>query len=173
MVNRNSKTAQEAKERDEFSCVKCGYSPSDKSSLHAHHITLISISEDDSIGNLATLCSECHRYAPDWDTLTKEKAYPRAFENCWSTCVSPAFDFALFGSQIQQADNELYVSAFQEGSLLNAGLPRLDPSNQWILLAAFADYKNFRSLLFFDWPDDFDTNGFEGLQSNIDYFSQL
>jgi len=49
--------------RDNFTCQKCGikYCDKNKMGLHAHHIVPYRISLDDSLNNLITLCSSCHR----------------------------------------------------------------------------------------------------------------
>ena len=55
--------SDKVKERDSFSCTKCGASKEDALELHAHHIKPRGDGGDDSIDNLTTLCIECHAKA--------------------------------------------------------------------------------------------------------------
>ena len=48
---------QQILERDGWRCQLCG----SLSGLEVHHIQRRSRSDDDSEGNLTTLCSDCHR----------------------------------------------------------------------------------------------------------------
>lgn len=47
---------REALKRDNYSCKLCGT----KERLECHHIVPYSISQSHAIGNLATLCQDCH-----------------------------------------------------------------------------------------------------------------
>ena len=49
--------AKKCYERDGWKCIKCG----NKGSLNAHHIIPWSISKNDSLDNLITLCISCHK----------------------------------------------------------------------------------------------------------------
>lgn len=44
-------------QRDGHRCVMCGK----KGKLHAHHIVPVAISRDNSMSNLVSVCSKCHR----------------------------------------------------------------------------------------------------------------
>lgn len=51
------KIRKQVYQRDGLRCVICGK----KGKLHAHHIIPVKISKDNSMSNLVTLCSKCHR----------------------------------------------------------------------------------------------------------------
>jgi hypothetical protein len=51
-------------ERDNFTCQKCGFNEI-ISDLEIHHIKPKILGGTDSIENLITLCSICHKYSPD------------------------------------------------------------------------------------------------------------
>ena len=48
------------KERDNFTCVKCGKKETNKEWLQVHHIVPYRLTQDNSLDNLVTLCSKCH-----------------------------------------------------------------------------------------------------------------
>jgi hypothetical protein len=50
-------------ERDNYTCVECGYKPTDKGCLHAHHIESFAenINLRTDINNGITLCFNCHQ----------------------------------------------------------------------------------------------------------------
>ncbi|MFA5071451.1 MAG: HNH endonuclease [Candidatus Pacearchaeota archaeon] len=52
-------------ERDNFACQKCGFKNLKKEGLEIHHINPKIFNGLNEINNLATLCSICHKYAPD------------------------------------------------------------------------------------------------------------
>lgn len=54
------KLRQEVWKRDDFRCQKCGRSR-DEVTIVAHHIVPYRISHDNSLDNLVTLCSSCHK----------------------------------------------------------------------------------------------------------------
>jgi hypothetical protein len=58
------KIIQQTLERDNFTCQKCGFKGK-PNELEIHHIKLKSFEGKDKIENLITLCSICHKYAPD------------------------------------------------------------------------------------------------------------
>lgn len=54
----------DVKERDGFQCQKCGYKPSQKDRLEAHHIVPSYIGGKDQMENMICLCGKCHDAAP-------------------------------------------------------------------------------------------------------------
>ncbi len=44
-------------QRDGLKCVLCGK----KGKLHAHHVVPLMVSKDNSLSNLVSVCSKCHR----------------------------------------------------------------------------------------------------------------
>lgn len=52
-------------ERDNFTCQKCGFKNLQKEGLEIHHINPKIFNGLNEIKNLTTLCSICHKYAPD------------------------------------------------------------------------------------------------------------
>jgi hypothetical protein len=59
-------------ERDNFSCQKCGFRDLKKEGLEIHHINPKIFNGLNEIDNLATLCSICHKYAPDSENEFKK-----------------------------------------------------------------------------------------------------
>ncbi|CAM3668992.1 HNH endonuclease [Micrococcus luteus] len=60
-VRRAIKLRHEVFYRDGHRCKDCGRSPAaDGVVLHAHHLQMVSEGGDNSLGNLVTLCPECH-----------------------------------------------------------------------------------------------------------------
>lgn len=86
----------EVKERDEYTCQKCGYKPSSNRGqrLEAHHIVPDAVGGSDEIDNLSTLCKRCHDFAPSGIYTI---SYPELFETFSSTGLPPAYDFTKFG----------------------------------------------------------------------------
>lgn len=52
-------------ERDNFKCQKCGFEDRKGENLEIHHINPKIFNGLNEISNLSTLCSICHKYAPD------------------------------------------------------------------------------------------------------------
>lgn len=52
-------------ERDRFKCQKCGFEDLKGENLEIHHINPKIFNGLNEISNLSTLCSICHKYAPD------------------------------------------------------------------------------------------------------------
>lgn len=48
-------------QRDGYRCVMCGK----KGKIHAHHIVPVTISKDNSMNNLVSVCESCHRKLED------------------------------------------------------------------------------------------------------------
>lgn len=71
---RNPAVVEEAKERDGFTCQKCGLR--DPATVEGHHIEPLSVGGIDSVGNVSTLCESCHRI---W------------FTGPYSECCDPVF----------------------------------------------------------------------------------
>lgn len=51
--------------RDNYECQKCGEADKTSKTLEIHHVNPFYQSHDDSFNNLITLCSTCHKYAPN------------------------------------------------------------------------------------------------------------
>lgn len=58
--------------RDKFKCQKCGFEDLKGENLEIHHINPKIFNELNEISNLSTLCSICHKYAPDSEKEFKE-----------------------------------------------------------------------------------------------------
>ena len=52
-------------ERDSFTCQKCKVEDHIAKRLEIHHILPLYSGGEDNIKNMITLCSTCHKYAPD------------------------------------------------------------------------------------------------------------
>ena len=52
-------------ERDNFACQKCGFQNLNSEGLEIHHIIPKIFDGENKTENLITLCSICHKYAPD------------------------------------------------------------------------------------------------------------
>ncbi|MEK6823680.1 MAG: HNH endonuclease [Nanoarchaeota archaeon] len=59
-------------ERDNFSCQKCGFRDANGEELEIHHINPKVFNGLNEINNLSTLCSICHKHAPDTEKEFKE-----------------------------------------------------------------------------------------------------
>lgn len=84
----------EAKERDGHTCQKCGRGKR-TASLQAHHIHPSWAGGEDSLENLVTLCSHCHRFAPERE---EKDVARRKTEAYLSTSLRPEFDIFLYGA---------------------------------------------------------------------------
>lgn len=51
--------------RDNFTCQKCGFQDLTAEEIEIHHINPKVFSDNNNLNNLITLCSICHKYAPD------------------------------------------------------------------------------------------------------------
>lgn len=51
--------------RDNFTCQKCKLNDNTGKQLEVHHIHLLAFGGIDEKDNLITLCSVCHKYAPN------------------------------------------------------------------------------------------------------------
>jgi len=151
MANSND-FAKAVKERDEYHCIKCGYQPSQKSRLHAHHIIPDSLGGEDRLENGATLCATCHKFAPDYNTVIRNDAYEKAFEMFNRTWNPPAIDLFWFGQMA--SEREIVESSQFRKDTLPHQLPNLALPNWWIYFAAVADYKDARSMMPVDWSND-------------------
>ena len=58
--------------RDNFSCQKCGFRDLSGKELELHHINPKVFGGLNNVNNLSTLCSICHKYAPDTEKEFKE-----------------------------------------------------------------------------------------------------
>jgi 5-methylcytosine-specific restriction endonuclease McrA len=52
-------------ERDNFTCKKCGFIDTTTEILEAHHIIPLAFDGEDEMGNIITLCKDCHHFAPN------------------------------------------------------------------------------------------------------------
>lgn len=91
-MTRGSDPQAEAKERDEYTCRKCGHSDDE---MKGHYIVPLDDGGDEDVDNVATLCPTCYRYAPD--EFLESEAYENVFEEYVNTDVRPEADFAYFG----------------------------------------------------------------------------
>jgi 5-methylcytosine-specific restriction endonuclease McrA len=51
---------QQARERDHYTCRRCGRHDPTGQTLHAHHVAPISEGGTDTLDNVVTLCVTCH-----------------------------------------------------------------------------------------------------------------
>jgi len=66
MVDRIQKNLKkQILKRDSFTCQKCGFQSPTRNDLEIHHIILKMDEGNEEIDNLVTLCSICHRFAPN------------------------------------------------------------------------------------------------------------
>jgi hypothetical protein len=156
-MSRPSDVFTEAKARDDYTCQKCGCERED-SELECHFIVPLEFDGDETVDNVATLCSHCYRYAPD-DHL-EEDAYESVFEEYIGTNVRPEADFAYFGVLATEKLATAYCGAagntgdeLGTDELLDSiqtvvdsirELPEntetANPAYFWILFAQFAEY---------------------------------
>jgi hypothetical protein len=149
-MSRDSSFPSAVKQRDGYTCVKCGDDP-DSNRLNAHHIRPLSRDGKDDPVNGATLCNLCHRFAPDSETVIVDELYHKAFEAYASTWNPPVVDILWFGMQIAEQE-EQSPDRWRKDTLFQT-LPNLMPSNWWVICAAFADYKDAREWLPLEWPE--------------------
>lgn len=91
-----SKTvAEQAKERDDHTCQKCGRELT-KTRLEAHHIHPKWAGGADKLGNIITLCKQCHRFAP---MRSDPEEAINATEIFLSSVLPPALDLFLCGAE--------------------------------------------------------------------------
>jgi 5-methylcytosine-specific restriction endonuclease McrA len=65
-MRKRSKTLKlQALKRDNFTCQKCKLEDKTGIKLEAHHITPLYLGGKEELGNLITLCFDCHKFAPD------------------------------------------------------------------------------------------------------------
>jgi 5-methylcytosine-specific restriction endonuclease McrA len=78
MRERNQTLRKKAFERDGFTCQKCKIQDKTERILEAHHITPLVMNGEDILGNLITLCNDCHHFAPnnqsDFNEYIKEES---------------------------------------------------------------------------------------------------
>lgn len=152
------------KQKDNESCVKCGYEPEDERELHAHQVVPWSKGGSEEADNIEVLCETCSSFAPSHETVVvADSMYGEAFEIYTGTVVPPLVDIAFFGGGIREeygADIRTLISSMAEES---GSAPRLSNSNWWSLLAAVCDYKGYRTVVADDFP----------VESYIDRLRQL
>jgi len=137
--------ADKVKDRDNHTCIKCGHKPSNPPQLHAHHIQPKTEGGSNAIENGATLCNQCHDFAPDNETVIKSSAYKEAFE-VYRTTFNPALiDILWFGMRIAE-QSKLSAHTMRRTSLPKT-LPHMQRSNWWVAFAMLADYKTARNWL--------------------------
>lgn len=71
-INLPLKLVKEVLERDKFKCKKCGFKDASGEELEIHYINPKVFHGSDEIINLSTLCSICHKHAPDTEKEFKE-----------------------------------------------------------------------------------------------------
>ncbi len=84
MRRRNQTLRKKAFKRDNFTCRKCGLKDKECEFLEAHHMIQLYADGLDNLDNLITLCSDCHRYAPD----KKEEFEEYMKEECEGTMTT-------------------------------------------------------------------------------------
>ncbi|MFC1801045.1 HNH endonuclease [Nanoarchaeota archaeon] len=73
MVQKLSKTIRNSiLKRDDFACQKCKVKDKSGKSFEIHHIKPVVFGGTDSEDNLITLCSVCHKFAPNKESEFKE-----------------------------------------------------------------------------------------------------
>ena len=71
-INLPLKLINKVFERDDFSCQKCGFRNINGEELEIHHINPKVFNGLNEITNLSTLCSICHKHAPDTEKEFKK-----------------------------------------------------------------------------------------------------
>lgn len=141
-----------AKERDDYTCQKCGYQS--ESWMDGHRIVPLSRDGSDDPSNIATLCQRCHGYAP---TGVETDDIECLFEIYVSTGYIPEGDFMFFGAKIARWIREREgVSLFYPDEHIEIALDYLKYNGAmeqnwakdewWVMLARLADYKEVRDL---------------------------
>lgn len=117
-----------AKDRDNYTCQKCGKYVNHHSRINAHHIVPLSEGGEDDIENISSLCNQCHEFAPHpWTAITN---YEETFREYISTDNRPYLDIFEFGNHLNDAYNtEQFINATQLNN------HQIDKSNTWILAA--------------------------------------
>ena len=149
----------DAKERDEHTCQKCGYTKDDDTEMKGHFIVPLDAGGAESVDNVATLCPPCYRYAPD--EFLESDAYEPVFEEYIETDVRPEADFAYFGVLATEKLTTAYCGTTEglEGAEIDTedlldsiqtvvdsirNLPERtevgNPAYYWIQFAQFAEY---------------------------------
>jgi predicted HNH restriction endonuclease len=64
-MKRNFGLRKRCFERDNFTCQKCKFFSENKLDLEAHHVFPLCFGGKDELDNLITLCSDCHKFAPN------------------------------------------------------------------------------------------------------------
>lgn len=65
MKPRNKALRRRCFKRDNFTCRKCKVIDKTECSLEAHHRMPLYLGGKDELENLITLCSDCHKFAPN------------------------------------------------------------------------------------------------------------
>ncbi len=153
-----SNYSQEVKDRDDHTCLKCGWSGSSER-LEAHHVYPSSNGGADDRDNLVTLCKRCHEHAPDALKLgeTEFRVLMEAFLN---RNVTPESDILLFGMErmgklaVYQASLDEEIDSDLVDSMIEFAEAELEKKDvhhhrkwRWYDAARFADYMGI-SILF-------------------------
>lgn len=154
-----SELCGDAKQRDEYTCQKCGHTKDDETDMQCHHIVPLDAGGTESVDNVATLCPPCYRYAPD--EFLEPEEYKAVFEEYLDTDVRPEADFAYFGVLATEKLATAYCGTTDglEGAELSTddlldsiqtvvdsirNLPEQtevgNPAYYWIQFAQFAEY---------------------------------
>jgi len=149
----------DAKERDEYTCQKCGHTQNDETEMKGHYVVPLDADGSESVDNVATLCPPCYRYAPD--EFLEADAYEPVFDDYIETDVRPEADFAYFGVLATEKLATAYCSTtegledaeLETEELLDSiqtvvdtirNLPERtedgNPAYYWIQFAQFAEY---------------------------------
>lgn len=140
-MERNPSLATAAKERDGFTCVKCGVHHSTKKRFDAHHIVPLHADGEDELSNLATLCPHCHRFAPEM--LRDESLYEELFEDYIATGLRPELDLAVFAARAEvdgEAIQDIFRTVIDLQRSANDGSEMTQPEFYWGAMASIAEY---------------------------------
>lgn len=151
MTDRDPSLSAQVKERDDWTCQKCGAQPEGQT-VEAHHPVPLDVGGEDSLENLSTLCQRCHQYAPSW--LLPIADYRAAFDSYLSTGMRADYDLLQFGAQATQKHPDVFsetgIQVFQMmGSQAQRGekssAPK-SPSSLWFYGALLADHDEIRDI---------------------------
>jgi 5-methylcytosine-specific restriction endonuclease McrA len=94
-IKRNKLIIKKALERDNFTCQKCKLKDETARSLEVHHMTPLVFEGEDMLENLITLCSDCHKFAPN----KKEEFEEYIQEECEGSLTTLVKAFKIVNSQ--------------------------------------------------------------------------
>lgn len=148
---RNTALSDRVKREADNTCAKCHRKTQ---GVEAHHIRPVGKGGDDTEDNLAVLCPNCHRFAPD--TLPPSVDYERLFDQYVSTDVRPEIDLFYFGVEFGDRNPCMADRPLTENTEFAAGVfSMLDglggdvhphPSRYWLSLASTCEYVDVRAV---------------------------